>query len=166
MLSLRQVLLHRVTQERGTVYHAVAFLPDEEMMRERAIGEWSIKDVLGHLAAWEDVMVGWIEQFARGERPTMDIDDVDGWNGQRVAERRSWSLAQVKDDLAQTRQRLVAVVAALPDEAFARSGPPPMQAPYVPAMLNGIADHDREHWAQLVPVKEAWIARQRKDAGG
>lgn len=166
MLSTRQVLLHRVTQERGTVYHSIAFLPDDEMTRSGAIGEWSVKDVLGHLAAWESIEIDWIEQFARGERPTMDINDVDGWNAQRAAERSSWSLAQTRDDLVATRKRLLDVVAALPDDVFERIGPPPMKTSFVQAMLNGVADHDREHWALLMPYKEEFLARRRAAAGG
>ncbi len=166
MLTTRQVLLHRLTQERSTVFHAIAFMPEAELTRPEAIGAWSVKDVLGHLAAWEDVEIGWLEQFARGERPTMDITDCDAWNAQRVAERRPWTLAETIANLIATRQRLLAVVGGMPDDIFERPGPSPMQAPFVPAILNGIADHDREHWAPMMAVKDAWIARQRQETGG
>jgi hypothetical protein len=162
MLSTKQVLLHRITQERGTVFQSIAFLPEEQLTRRPLIGEWSAKDILGHLTAWEEEITRGIEQFRRGEQPQLlDIADVDAWNADQAHRRRDASLAQVKDEMIAVRRRLLDLVSSLPDEAFAQSGPPPALDPFVPAMLNAIADHDREHWAGLMACKEQWIAKQR-----
>ncbi len=166
MLSTRQVLLHRVTQERGTVFHSIAFMPDEELERRPVIGDWSAKDVLGHLAAWEEEITRAIEQFVRGEHVAMlDIASDDGWNAVEAAKRWDMPLAQVKEELIAARGRVLALVNKLPDDAFTRPGPPPSQKAFVAQMLNALADHDREHWAKLMAYKQQWIAGQRAKVG-
>ena len=46
-----------------------------------AEGKWSIKDTLGHVAAWEGEVVRGFEQKAKGERPSIgDIKDFDIFN--------------------------------------------------------------------------------------
>lgn len=162
MLSTKQVLLDRLTQERGTLFHSFAFMPDDELVRRPAVGEWSVKDVLGHVAAWEAVTVNGIAQFMRGEGPVfLIVDDVDAWNAEQALLRRDRTLAEVKDELIATRRELLDLVTALPDEAFERLMPPPDRHRAIPWVLHIIAEHDREHWAGLMAYKEAWIARQR-----
>ena len=161
MLSTKQVLLHRMTQERGTVFHAMAFMPEEVLIRRPVIGEWSVKDSVGHLTAWEAEITRGVEQFLRGERPELlDIEDVDAWNAEQARQRWDVPWAQVKDEMIETRQCLLDVVSGLPDEVFEQHGPPPDTRPFLPMMLNAVADHDREHWASLMAYKEQWVARR------
>lgn len=162
MLMTRHVLLHRLTQERATVLHSFEFMPDEELTRRPAIGEWSVKDVLGHLADWEAETIRGIEQFLHGARPDiLDIRDVDAWNAEHV--RRKWDvgLDEIKEELLATRRRLLEILGGLPDEAWQKPAPPPHQQAFIPWMLNCKADHDREHWARLMEYRERWIARQQ-----
>jgi hypothetical protein len=162
MLSTRQVLLHRITQERSVLFHTIAFMPDEQLVGAPVLGEWTAKDVLGHVAAWEAEMTRGIEQFLRGERPALlDIADCDAWNAEQAGVRRERTLDDVKREMVDTRRRLLDLVAQLPNDAFHRPGPAPDRRPFVPLMLNGVADHDRQHWANLMAHKEQWIARQR-----
>ena len=163
MLSKKHVLLNRLTQERGTLFYSVEFMPEDELVRPNAMGEWSGKDVLGHVAAWEAEMVRAIEQFLAGQRPALwDIRDDEAWNVAEAAKRCDLTLAQVNEELIAVRRRLLDLLAPLPDEAFTRSGPPPdNNRAFVPAILNTIADHDREHWMELMRLKERWVERQQ-----
>jgi hypothetical protein len=166
MLTTKQVLLDRVTQERGTVFYAIAFMPEEELVRRPVIGEWSVKDILGHLAAWEEEIMRGIEQFGRGERPALldfwdDMTVVDHWNAVQAQQGWDQSLADTKAELIATRQRLLDLVSGLPDEVFERVGPAPSHTCFVPDMLNAIADHDRQHWAALMAYKAEWVRGQQ-----
>lgn len=160
MLTTRHVLLHRLTQERATLFHAIAFLPEEALTRRPAIGEWSVKDILGHVTAWEAEYVAGVEQFMGNERPhVLDIADIPAWNEEQASRRRDWPLEQVKQDMLATRQKLLDVLHSLPDDAFARPGPHPAEnRAFVPWLINEAADHDREHWSGLMVYKNQWIA--------
>jgi len=163
MSTLKQALLHRLTQERATVFYGIAFLPDEELVRRPAFGEWSAKDVLGHLAAWDGEYTRAIEQFRRGERPSLwDIGDCDAWNAEQARRRWDMPLEHIEEELISTRRRLLDLLTGLPDDSFYVCGPPPLHhRAFLPHVLNALADHDREHWADLIAFKEAWIARQQ-----
>lgn len=163
MITTKQALLHRLTQERSTVFYSYACMPQEELVRRPVIGEWSVKDVLGHLAAWESEYIKAIEQFLRGERPSMlDITDCDAWNAEQARLRWDVPLEQIEAELISTRRRLLDLVASLPDETFRLPGPPPLHdRAFLPWALNVLADHDREHWADLMAYKEAWVSRQQ-----
>ncbi len=165
MLTARQALLHRLTQERATVLQAIEFMPEEELVRRPVFGDWSAKDVLGHLASWEEEFIGRIERFARGEPPASLGVSLHDWNGQQARRKWDWTLAQVMENLIATRRRLLALVVSLSDEVFSRPGPPPYRdESYVPSILNAIATHDRKHWDDLMAYKEHWIARQAQAA--
>ena len=159
-MSTREVLLHRLTLERATLFHAVEFMPEEDVTRRPVIGEWSVKDVLGHVASWDDEFARRIERFARGEHPGVLGVSIDAWNAEQAQKKWDWTIAQAMEDVVATRRRLLNLVNSLPDDVFLRSGPPPMTDPYVPRLLNVLAEHDREHWDDLMAYKERWIARQ------
>jgi uncharacterized damage-inducible protein DinB len=163
MLTAKQVLLHRLTQERATLFHAMAFMPDEELLRRPVIGEWSVKDVLGHVAAWDAEFMRAIQQFLRGEPVAMlAIPDCDAWNAHEARLRWDKTLAEVTEELVATRRQLLGMVAGLPDEVLQRPGPHPYEnRAFLLWLLNGPADHDREHWAALMDYKERWIAQQQ-----
>jgi len=135
-------------------------MPEEELVRRPVIGDWSVKDVLGHLASWEEELIGWIERFARGEAPPGLGMSVDDWNAQQARKKWDWTLAEVMEDLLATRRRLLDLVNSLPDDVFLRPAPPPATGAYIPRLLNVLADHDRKHWDDLMAYKERWLARQ------
>ena len=56
---------------------------DEQAMTRTFFGDWSVKDILAHLAGWQHEMAGSMERMARGERPTpegVDYGNADAWN--------------------------------------------------------------------------------------
>ena len=46
-------LLDRLAEERANLLRAIEGLEEGEMNLPGAEGEWSVKDLLGHIAAWE-----------------------------------------------------------------------------------------------------------------
>jgi len=76
-------------------------------------GGWSVKDTLAHIAAWEQLMVGWVEQSLRGEvpqRPVTGDDWVDQLNARLYAESVEKSLAEVQEDFAASYRQTLALV--------------------------------------------------------
>jgi uncharacterized damage-inducible protein DinB len=138
---IKQNYIENLNAARKTMINATDGLTEEELCRPMAEGKWSIKDTLGHLAAWEGEVVKAFEQKARGERPTIgDIKDFDSWNEVQAAERRSRSLAEIKREFMETRERLLAIVNGFPDDGDLWS---PERS--TAKMLGTLIQHDQHH---------------------
>ncbi|HYP25325.1 MAG TPA: DinB family protein [Blastocatellia bacterium] len=137
----KQEYIEKLSEYRARVWDAVEGLNDEQLSEPMGEGKWSIKDTLGHLAAWEGEAVHAFEQKARGERPTIgDITDFDAWNEVESGKRKDWSPDQIRQELKGNRDRLMEIVAGIPedekiwasDRATAR-------------ILGTLINHDRHH---------------------
>jgi uncharacterized damage-inducible protein DinB len=139
---IKQQFVERLVNERLNVFKATEGLSDEDLCKAMGEGKWSIKDTLGHLAAWEGEVVKAFEQKSRGERPTIgDIKDFDSWNTVEAGKRKDSSPGQIRGELNDTRKRLLAIIDALPDEGDVWS---PERS--TAKMLNVIVEHDKHHW--------------------
>jgi uncharacterized damage-inducible protein DinB len=120
----------------------------EELMTERTLDGWSVKDHLAHLAAWDEIRTSEVERISAGFdsawRMTADQDAV--YNALAHALRQDLSVGQVMWELERTHERLlVAIRAATPRALDA--------ALYGEAALR--STHDAQH--------TGWIRRWRED---
>jgi hypothetical protein len=82
-------------------------------------GVWTPKDLLGHLASWEEFALDALAAWDRGERAP--IDDLQFTlstsriNDQAVARKASWSPSRVRRDADRTREELVAAIRGMSD---------------------------------------------------
>lgn len=137
---------------RAALLQAVDAVPAARRL-ERALGEWSLKDLMAHLAAWQDGYAQALEGVARGERPVIPgyEGSDDAFNAARVAAARELSWEQVLGQLRAARERHEAAVRGL------RVLDPERYAPgRTPHRLASSANHDREH----TPEIEAWRQAQ------
>jgi uncharacterized damage-inducible protein DinB len=91
-----------------------AFLAAIEDLNEETItsmpveGVWTIKDLIGHLAAWEWSVLVPLKDFAAGGAfAPEDIPDHNAWNALQAQSRAGWPLAQTLDEYHVVRQELV-----------------------------------------------------------
>ncbi len=82
---------------------------------------WSVKDILAHIMAWEKRMVQWLEESLRGEvperpAPGMSWDDLDRLNEQIYRENRDRALDEVLADFRQSHEESLRVVEAIAEE--------------------------------------------------
>lgn len=76
-----------------------------------AVGIWSVKDVLAHLAAWESELVTALNQAQNGRRPALvDIEDLYAWNDEQYHENARRSLEAISADFAGVHRVLLSVV--------------------------------------------------------
>jgi hypothetical protein len=109
---------------------AIDGIPEERMTEPGVVGDWSVKDALAHVAYWDDP----------------DLPDSGGdWqpiNEREAANRANWSLADVRRNLEETHERLLAALRAKPD--------------IDPEQVRGDWEHYDEHAAEI----RAWRERQ------
>lgn len=121
---------------------------DERAMGKVFYGEWSIKDILAHLAGWHHQMTGAMERMARGEKPTpegVDYSDSDAWNARFAGAMRVQNASTVVADLRQSFATYKRAAAAIPDDRYG-------EGKTINRMLEGSGyGHYREH---LPAIKE------------
>src|SRR5256885_10087093 len=85
-------------------------------------GDWSPKDLIGHLESWEQHALDALEAWARGEPAPSDVAlrsaGLNALNRAEVERKSRWSAARSLKSATDTHGRLVAVILSLPDERW------------------------------------------------
>ena len=106
---------------RKETLEAIIGIPEEKMSAV-AFGSWSVKDVLCHLASWEQFAVPDLRRISRGHIPqlaTLRLEDVDDWNVGLMRSRNLFPLPQVMFELEDSRRQFIDVLNAQPEGLFA-----------------------------------------------
>ncbi len=116
---------------------------DAKQMETPLPNGWSVKDILAHVAMWDEADVADMHRAARGHKTRWGhwTPLVDRWNEVEFALRKEFPLEQVLAELAEARQGLVEFVDGVPEELLA-SG-------FIPSACVVQARHDRVHAAQV-----------------
>jgi hypothetical protein len=81
-------LLQRIDDAWSDFLDAIDGIPDERMDEPGVAGEWSVKNLLGHIAFWEDRATGHIERALAGLPDEESDEVVEGLNAQDHAARQ------------------------------------------------------------------------------
>jgi hypothetical protein len=110
----RHDLLDHLQSGRDRLDRALATLSDEQML-ERVDGDWTRKDVLAHLEAWERRVVHLAAELHAGRTP-VNAGDTDEVNERFHAASRERSLDDVRRGERQAWDEMLASVAAGTDD--------------------------------------------------
>jgi hypothetical protein len=94
----------------GQFLETVNGIPEERLTEAGAVGDWSVKDLLGHVAYWDNRAA----ERAEG----VPADDSVGWqvlNDRAAAERAGWTLAQAQAELERSHAHMLAALEAHPE---------------------------------------------------
>lgn len=144
-------LLTTIKRDRATLDELVARVPDGRMTEGALDGGWSVKDVLAHIAAWEQLCLRWIKDNKREELTSGADNDgqVNALNARLFEENRGRSLKDVREESRHSYEQMVAAVEWLSDADIA------VKPPWAPGrelwqiIDANSADHYREHIEQL-----------------
>lgn len=138
---------------------AIAPLPDEALLRQGVVGEWSVADVLAHLVNWEAELVTGLLRIDQGKKPTRLLDalaDREAYNEARYQEMKGRDLDRIFDDLQGVRVQLEEWLEAFSDRALEEPG----RYPWLDGPLwKMIAEVTFEHEAEHIPALEAYSTR-------
>jgi hypothetical protein len=139
-----------MTRSREATLKFLSRLPESEILRPRTQGKWSIKDVLAHIAAWEEEAVRRCDLILRdrGDRIVFydDIKEVDRFNARAVARARKTSLPALLKRLARVRERLIERFLRLPLESL---NDPNHRYPVKLWLPEFAWTHEREHLRRM-----------------
>lgn len=107
------------------------------------IGDWSLKDIVGHVATWEAEFTAALREVRDGRRPAL-LDGAetydDAWNEDHVERKRSLTFWSALEQLKAGRARLLALLDGFGDDALGETGRVPNR------LVRAAIEHDREHW--------------------
>jgi uncharacterized protein (TIGR03083 family) len=136
----------------------LAQLSVEQMNQPGAVGVWSVKDVLAHLAYWQRHAAAILAAIARGETPNLDGDDgTERNNASVVAQYYQRSLAATIADWQAAREDLLDQLEPISDadlndpERFAWSD----DRTLLDRIAGNSYDHEQEHIEQI----REWMKR-------
>ena len=112
-----------------------------EQMAVPVFDDWSAKDILAHIASWEEYALPDFRRLGRGHMPALASfreQEVNNWNAMIMSLRRKFPLDQVRYELEANRKATIAALDALPDERLA-------QGQFARIWATIAAVHDREH---------------------
>lgn len=106
---------------RSKLEHALNGLSEDQMLQVGAVGIWSVKDVLGHLVAWEAELITVLSQLEQHKRHTpriVEIEDIDEWNEEQYRINAARPLELIVEDFRGVHKRLINTLESLDDRVL------------------------------------------------
>lgn len=145
-------LIQEIKKERGALEKFLSSLTPEQMTTPGALGEWSVKDVLAHLAEWEQMFLGWYNTGLEGERPHMPAPgytwaQTPALNQKIYEKHRDRPLEDVLAWFAESHRQIYALIEQLSNDDLTIPGrfPWTKQNTLITYLVSATSSH--YHWA-------------------
>ncbi|MBI3455927.1 MAG: DinB family protein [Candidatus Rokubacteria bacterium] len=126
LVAWRRRAIERMGRSRAATLRLLARMPEEVLRRPRTQGEWSIKDVLTHIAGWEEEGTRRLKLIARGRGDRVvwyeTMADADRFNARAVRAGRRLGPRALLRRLARARADLVRALSRVPPWALGDPG--------------------------------------------
>ena len=126
-MSDKNTTLQQLDAEYQKLLQAIEGL-DESQLTRVWFGEWSVKEIIGHVSGWEREMIGALKRLARGERPMpegVDYSNADEWNGKFASAVAAIGVPTVLANWRQAHMNYVKAARSVPDDRYGeRDGKP------------------------------------------
>jgi hypothetical protein len=102
-------LIQKIESEWDNLQASLDGLTEEQMHQPGVVGEWTIKDILAHITAWQTRLITTLFKAERGVTPEMTEagKTVDQMNEKFYREMKDRSFDQVWDDLDSSYHQLL-----------------------------------------------------------
>lgn len=129
----------------------------EDQLRVRpAENKWSIKEIIGHLAAFEEVVVGRFKAMYTKDNPTIDSYDTDAW---AATDHIDEDFDESLERFTVARKKTTNILKRLKDKEWLRPGRHPELPNYsIQIAAERLAAHDSNHLKQIENIKKIFGA--------
>jgi hypothetical protein len=148
----KEKALSRLNNSRRALRKAIDVLTIDEISTIQVEGIWTVKDVLGHIAAWENSLLEPLSAFVDGGPfQAEEIPDHDAWNAKQAARCSQRSVSIILEEMDTTRQELLNTAEKLSTSQWHQS----FRAPWgdqnsLIEMISGLAWHEEEHTKSIL----------------
>ena len=141
-------------RERRALLGTIAGIDETMLDRKGVVGDWSIKNVLAHLAGWEEWIIRALPiMLAGGELPEdlrAAARDENRYNREQVAEREELTPGEQLMELERIRATLIEYIRTLDEATLNRPQPwPRWKGTLAEYFFTAVRDHDAEHREML-----------------
>ena len=95
-------------------------MSEPEMVEPGVVEDWSIKDLLGHMAFWADRAANTLAEVKAGRGSEVSgpetETELDEWNAREFAVREGKNLAQLREEWERAHEAARAAIEAFPEE--------------------------------------------------
>jgi len=152
---VNEELISNLEQKRDEFRKVIAGLTEEEATRPLPDNDWTIRDVLAHLASSEGGIriVGEIMVAKKGYnfKPL----DRDTWNASEIEKRKDQSLAEIIAEWEENRQKAIAFFSGLNEEQLTYKGTHHFWGDITTQFVaEQLLRHQAEHQAQIAAARE------------
>ncbi len=157
----KTTLLDKIRTEYAVFERLLAPLDEKQMTTAGINGEWSIKDVLAHITAWQQRLFDLLQAAIHGKEPaisaSLNDEKIDRLNEQFYEKNKSRSLAQVLADFQATYLQVIEMVQTMTNED--------LTDPTRFAWMNGrpiwslVAGDTYEHYQEHAGPIQEWLAK-------
>ena len=137
-------MLAFMAAERAKLLWLLLGLNEETLTKSPIFGDYTARDLLAHVAAWDDFYAERIEMVSTGRTGSITGVEADERNAMLHASHASWNLNQALAACTSARMKLLETLAHVPDEQLHRT----LQLP----------------WDDSYPLRDWVIWRARHDA--
>lgn len=114
-------LLNDIRTERRRLEKNRAPLSAEDMLQPGVTGSWSVKDILAHLTAWEQLFLEWYQAGLQGTFSTtepvgMSCSAMDALNQQIYTQNQRHSLDDVLAEFHASYQQIISTIEGITEE--------------------------------------------------
>lgn len=151
------------------VVRALDGLAEKEWDMPGVCGDWSIKDIVAHLASYEHIIVDVLNTFPGGElTPTVErwLKSRPTFNTGEVEQRKYATAQQVMDEYQDTQVEATSLIMQIPPEKIQQPGTIPWysQQHSLSDFIQHMCEHIREHVAQITAFHQQVNADMESDA--
>lgn len=133
-------IIESMKTERKRLYGYFPKFTPEEIEEPGVVGEWSVKDLLAHLTAWEQLFLGWYEDEMQGKEvelpaPGFTWAQMDELNQQIFEEHHGKSFEMIKEEGADSFEKILKTVEGMDEEVLNEPGYYPWTGKYALSYL-------------------------------
>jgi hypothetical protein len=147
----RDQLLARLDGAWQEFNQACQGLSEKALQEPGVMGDWSVKDLLSHIATWEEECLAALKLILEVKRPARYASSggIDAFNHRQWLRYRDWPLGDVQRRFRETHHRLVAFVATVPSHHFTT------ETRFRRRLRLDTYSHFPEHWRQVAAWRQA-----------
>ena len=154
-------MVDRLNATRNELLAIVRDLPADLRLAPVLDDKWSTKDMIGHIASWENRLLTLAQMLINGEGHKIewigDEETLQAWNRSAYLHKCEWTWEETIRELALIREELLWNLGwSTPEQLFAehtleRGTVSPV------GMIEGVIEHDVEHTDQL----RTWLEERK-----
>jgi uncharacterized protein (TIGR03083 family) len=119
-MTAKADVLRSLDHSWNELHAVIESMSEAEMLEPGVVEDWSVKDLLGHIAFWANRAANTLTevQAGRGDQVpgTESQAETDEWNAREAAARKGKSLTELREEFERAHQAARSALEAFPQE--------------------------------------------------